>query len=124
MAWIADQFNSWVGSNKSYLANASGGTILVAICENSMKIKSVSTSNIEFENNTNASKFNILDRQVYKYPRKNANDYLTAISHNGKTICENFRIGANKSYVITKDQILRHKPDDRNFFKDENDNEH
>jgi hypothetical protein len=124
MAWIADHFNSWVGSNITHLANASGGTILVAISENSMKIKSVSTSYIEFENNNNASKFNILDRQVYKYPRKNANDYLTAVSHNGKTICENFRIGANKSYIFTKEQILRQKYGNSSLFKDEYGNDY
>jgi hypothetical protein len=119
MAWIADHFNSWVGSNITHLANASGDTISVAISEDIMTIKKMTNSNIEVENNTNVSKFNIIDRQVFKFPRKNANDYLTAISHNGKIICQNFRIGANKSYIFTKEQILRQKYGDSNLFKDE-----
>jgi hypothetical protein len=69
-------------------------------------------------------KVDIDDGQVFKYKRNSKNDCVTVINSKGKKLCENFRMGKNKSYVITNDHILRQKPGDKNFFKDEYGNEY
>jgi isopentenyldiphosphate isomerase len=124
MAWFADEFNAWVGSNVSHFANASGGTISIAICERTMTISEVSMKDlsIKIEKEKNVGKFKITNRQVYKYKRNNAQDYLTVVRHDGVIICENFRIRANASYIITEDEVMRQKYGDSNMFKDENGN--
>ena len=126
MAWIANEFNAWFGSNVSHFANASGGTISIAICENKMKISGISVKDlgIKIENEINVGKFKIKNRDINKYKRNNANDYLTVVGSDGEIICENLRIPANASYIITKDQIKRQKYGDSDLFKDEFENKY
>ena len=125
MAWISNHFNAWFGSNISFFANASDGKVLVAISENEMKISKASLSmkngidGVELKSKTNISKFNIPSREFHRFQRKNDNDYLTVISHNGSVICESYRIGANMSYIITNDTIFRQKYGDSNLFRDQ-----
>jgi hypothetical protein len=126
MAWIANEFNAWFGSNVTHLANASGGTISIAICENKMKISGISVKDlgIQIENENNVSKFKIKNRDFHKYKRNNSNDYLTVVGNGGEIICENLRIPANESYIITSDQVKRQKYGDSDLFKDEHGNKY
>jgi hypothetical protein len=121
MAWISDKFNAWFGSNVSHFANASGGTISIAISENVVRISEISGKDlgIKIENEKNIGKFKIKNRDFHKYKRNNANDYLTVVGSDGEIICENLRIPANYSYIITKDQVKRQKYGDSDLFKDE-----
>lgn len=118
MDYTQTLFNSWFGSNVTHIANATGVTISVIISAERIKIKSISKSSIEFDYKGVTSKFNISNRKHHRLERCKQYEYMTIQKSNGDLICENYEIGANKSYIILNDEIVRQKYGSSNFFED------
>ena len=120
MDYIQTTFNSWLGSNVTHLANASGQTIKVIISAERLKIKNISidSKSLEFDYKDVTSKFNISNRNIHRLERCKQYEYMTIQLLNGDFICENYEIGANKSYIILNNEIVRQKYGSSNLFED------
>lgn len=121
MAWIQNQFNAWLGSNITFIANATKSDIQVFVSSDEIKIIRIGRDGLDIENKTYESKFWIPSEKFHKIERVNAYDYLTVFNRNKSfVVCENYKMGANKSYIITEDnQIRRQKYGSSNLFEDE-----
>ncbi|CAF0964359.1 unnamed protein product [Brachionus calyciflorus] len=118
MDYLQTTFNSWVGSNLTHLANASGQTVRIIISGDILKIKKISKEGVEFDYNGVVSKFNINHRSFHKLERCKQYEYMTVQKEDGKVIVENYEIGANKSYIILNNEIVRQKYGSNNLFED------
>ena len=121
MAWIQNQFNAWLGSNITFIANATKSDIEVFVSSDEIKIIRIGKDSLDIENKTYQSKFWIPSKKFHKIERVNAYDYLTVFNKDKSSlVCENYKMGANKSYIITEDnQIRRQKYGSSNLFEDE-----
>lgn len=109
---------SWFGSNITHLANASGQTVRIIISGEIINFKKNLKDGIEFDKNCILSKFHLSDRNFHRLERCKQYEYMTILKNNGEMICENYEIGANKSYIILKDTIVRQKYGSDNLFED------
>ena len=116
--WLRDQFNSWFGSNETHVANAySGSDHIVLLFQSERLTTDQISATIKFLNGTNDSEVKILVikkiekqlvrvpfNQVHKQRRRTAYEFLTVFAENRESaICENYRIPANRSYIITNE---------------------
>lgn len=126
MAWIQNQFNAWLGSNITFIANATKSDVQVFVSSDEIKVKKISKDGLDVENKTYESKFWIQSGKYHKLERVNAYDYLTVLNRDKSfLVCENYKMGANKSYIITQnDEIRRQKYGSSNLFEDENGNDY
>lgn len=140
MAWIQDKFNSWFGSNITYVANAYAGTkyIRVFFHRNDIDFKRIALGarnrevnvDIVLENNKETESV----RLAYDDPphQKRRTDGFMMMSifpehEDGildKSICENYQISPNRSFIVTKSGSLAQQKYGGDLWEDCYGNDH
>ena len=119
-------FNNKLGSNLTHIANAYGSDILVSFSGDELNIDYVSFKT-DLENfgidcalgkRNFTSTVRVGPRGVHQYRRDNSWEYMTIVDLNGKFLCNNYRIMANKSFIVTQSGVVAKMPEQNNFFKD------
>ena len=134
MQWFQDTFNSYFGSNITYVANAysterdrfvrftwsttrlEADKIEAALNPTDLKV-SLET---RWQRVSNAQLLRIPYGRYHKQERRETYAYMTLISDDEVLLTSNYEIGANKSYILTKEgQVVRQKYGSSNLFEDE-----
>lgn len=119
---IRHYFNNLFGSNDTFVANAYSGSeyIWLLFLKNSNSIEKVSINpdgelKIVLTNREVISKLRLPYKNLHKEERNQAYEYLSVFADGGDgevvTICENYEIPANYSYIVTDEgQLIRKGP--------------
>lgn len=110
--WWRDQFNSWFGSNETHVANAYSHSDCIWLCFQREKLTidqvSINTNSSSVILNNKKMKEQLLKvpfNEVHKQRRYTSSEFLTVFAKdlhgNVITICENYEIPANRSYIVT-----------------------
>ena len=117
---VADNFNNLFGSNVTHIANAyKTPENFLHVFYHSEELPSPGLNPVATEMIT------ISYMHYHKKERSNASDYCTIKLPNGVTLCSNFKLRANQSFIIAKNgEIKLQKYGARNLFEDEKGNNH
>jgi len=138
---LSDYFNSWFGSNVTFIANAYSrephryvwvcfhATVLRANMIELALQPSIGRVSVEarWKSLCNDQLIMIPFQEHHRQHRRRRETYInmTVISDEGELLFSNFEIRANASYVITRDRrIIRQKYGSSNLFQDEYGTDH
>ena len=121
--WWRNKGNSWFGSNVTYVANAypSAKYVWLLFHNKTLTLTNVSLSgsarefdikiDTKVENEKVTEKVRIPYKDFHKKQRKTSDEYITILAKDKDgedvKICENYCIGANRSFIITKEGGLK-----------------
>ena len=128
MAWIQDTFNSWFGSNITYVANAYPQDIWVYFHTKKLDVSSgsVSASNsisaeVQLEREPNTEKVKVDFKDFHKKRRTDSRMFLSVFTVGAKQVplCENYEISPNRSIIVTETGQIKPQKYGGNIWTDE-----
>ena len=132
-----NHFNNWFGSNITHVANgySTSENQWIYIC---FHIKTLSLETIRpaiekqhnlsiedhWKNVTHYKLLKVLYRTVYRQKRSTAFEFLTIISQDRKWLIPNYKIEANRSFIVTRERKVIPQIYGGNLWTDENGHKH
>ena len=135
MAWIQNTFNSWVGSNTTYVANAYPKDVWVYfhtqkvdINSGTLDVSSSVSAQIQFrlKKQPNIEKVKVDFNDFFKKRRTDSRMFLSVFTTDEERapLCENYEISPNRSIIVTKTGQIKPQKYGGNIWTDEFDVNH
>lgn len=130
---FVNYFNNWFGSNTTHVANgySNSKNQWIYICFHT-EILSLETIRLAIDNQLNLSVedawenvthrklFKVSYRTVHSQKRSTPSEFLTIISQDRKWLIPNYKIEANRSFIVTKERKIMPQIYGGDLWTDEN----